>query len=290
MDTFISSAGAQIQQVSGAGEIDADTHGLTVQGALAVTAIDTTLGTITLPANGPWTIFGVWSMVVNATNTAAQAIAGYMRLESVNGDVTPNPAPSKFPFPTLGSYLGATANVAKCPLKIWPVRYEAPGKAQLNMIFRQHTVNTVAPQAVGGIIFGKTIPLDEPMLYVDHVRVASNVATIAAIGTITLAEKASRIHGICGMLYQDGTLTTAEEVIGRFLLSSDDIKMPPSEYPFSAAYGAGLGALIGNGDSAIPQFIPVIIPVIGGARIDAFLDLNTATTNNVGADIYIAYH
>jgi hypothetical protein len=65
--------------------------------------------------------------------------------------------------------------------------------------------------------------------------------------------------------------------------------MPPSDYPRSVAYGAGLGALINVSDHHSIVMIPVNIPVIGGARIDTFVDLNTALTNTADVEVYIAY-
>ena len=260
-----------------------------VSGPGAVTAIDTLLGTITLPAGGDWNIFGVFCQIVNATPTPAQSISGYFRLYAATGDLVPNPAPSKFPFPHLGAMLGATTDVVNCPLQIIPVAYVAPGKAQIQIIIHQDTTNTVAPQIVAGIIFGKTLPQDTAFVFVDQVRAAVTVATEAAIGTITLAEKATLITGVCGMIAQNGVLVTLEELIGQFRLGSDDVKMAPSSWPFSAAYGAGLGALINQSQPCVPRFIPVHIPVQGGARIDCFCDLNTAVTNACEAQVYIKY-
>jgi len=84
-------------------------------------------------------------------------------------------------------------------------------------------------------------------------------------------------------------LTTAEELIGFFRLSSDDVNLAPSQWPFGASYGAGVGALIGNDVIAPPSMIPVAIGVPGGARIDTFVDLNTALTNAAEVEIFIGY-
>lgn len=270
-------------------ELEADTHCMIVSGGLAVTAIDTLLGTITLPAGGGWNIFGVFVQVVNATPTAAQSVSGYMRLYAATGDLIPNPAPSKFPFAHIPAMLGATIDVVASPLQIIPVAYTAPGKAQIQIILHQDTTNTVAPQCVAGIIFGKTIPEDTPFIFVDQVRAAVTLATETSLGTITLAEKASLITGLCGMIAGNGALTTLEECLGQFRLGSDDIKMAPSSWPFSAAFGAGVGALINQSSVCLPVWIPVRIPVQGGARIDCFADLNTAFTNGAECQVYIKY-
>ena len=91
------------------------------------------------------------------------------------------------------------------------------------------------------------------------------------------------------MLINDGVLTTAEELIGFFRLASDDIDLVPAQYPFPMGYSAGLGALIMSGPFIPSDLIPVDIPVIGGARINCFVDLNTAVTTAAEVQVYIAY-
>jgi len=270
-------------------ELYANTHGMAVAGASGTAAADTTIGTITLPAGGPWIVHGFWGQVVSATATAAESIGGHIRLEVASGDLTPNPAPSKFPCFESGSSLGATIDRGQCPLNIFPVQYEAAGKAVINMIYHQAIACTVAPQVVMGLIFGKSVAEVKPFPFCDVSRAAVAAAADTAVGTITLAEKATRIVGVCGILSQDGVLVTAEELTGFFRLSSDDIKMPPMQLPFNNVYGAGEGALIQGGNQGNINFIPVDIPVPGGARIDSFVDLNTAVTNAADVEIFIAF-
>lgn len=212
-------------------ELEADTHCMIVSGAGAVTAIDTIVGTITLPAGGPWSIFGTFCQIVNATPTAAQGIAGHFRLNAASGDLTPHPAPSRFPFPYTAAMLGATVDVTTCPLDILPVAYTAPGKSQIEMILHQDTTNTVAPQVVMGLIFGHTLPVHSAFTFCDRMRAAVTLATETSLGTLTLSENAQMITGICGMIAGNGVLTTLEELIGQFRLSSDDIKLAPSSWP-----------------------------------------------------------
>lgn len=285
---FLAPPSAPQQQNRGT-ELEADTHCMIVSGAGAVTAIDTLVGTITLPAGGPWKIFGAFCQVVNATPTAAQALIGHFRINAATGDLIPNPAPSRMPFPWTPAMLGGTTDQTSCPLDIIPVAYEAPGKAQIELILHQDQINTVAPQVVMGLIFGKTLPVSTAVLFSDRVRANVTLATETSLGTITLAEKASLITGLCGMIAQNGVVVTLEETIGQFRLGSDDIKMAPSSWPFSSAFSAGLGALINQGEVCKPVWIPVSIPVIGGARIDVFADLNTAITNGAECSVFIRY-
>jgi len=277
-----------VSRVTG-GELESDTHGAVVVGAGGVVAGETVIGTITFPAGGPWKIWGLWGFMVNATITAAEVLSGNMRLNAVSGDILPNPAPSRFPLGAIGSILGATSAQQIHPLKIWPVDFEAPGKGVMQLIVNQPVGNTVAPQCALGVLFGKTVPSMTPFRYIDTVRAQTNLAPDTAIGTLTLAEKATRITAVGGILVQDNVITTVEELIGFFRLSSDDVRMPPAQFPFSAVYGGGLGALIGNPVAQTPVMIPVNIPVPGGGRIDAFVDLNTALTTNAEIEIYIAY-
>lgn len=250
---------------------------------------DTTIGQITLPAGGPWKIHNIFGLLASSTTTAGEASGGTMRIESVSGDIIPQPSPSRFPLIESGSFLGATSDVSTCPLHIYEVDWEAAGKAVMNMIYRQETTVTVAPQLVLGIAFGKDRPVKSPIIHCDVVRAAVTAAADTSLGTITLAESAKRITGILAMAIQDGVLTTAEELIGFCRLASDDIDFTPMQVPFANAFGAGLGATIAAGHPAYRQFIPVDIPVLGGARINCFVDLNTAVTNAAEIQLFIAY-
>lgn len=270
-------------------DVAADSHGDVVSGTGQTGAGEKSIGTITLPAGGPWIIWGVWGYVVPATATPAEAVEGHMRLNAKTGDVIPNPSPSKFPLPALPSFLGATQAASKVPLNVWPVSFEAPGKGVIELLYNQANVMTVAPEVVLGLLFGKTVPVGRPIRFIDRVRAAVNGAGDTVVGTITLAEKATRITHVGGILVQDNVVVAAEELIGFFRLASDDIRMQPMNMPFSAVYGAGLGTVIEAQSAQVPRMIPVEIPTPGGARIDCFVDLNTAVTNDAEVKIFIAY-
>jgi len=270
-------------------ELAADTHGAIVTGAAGTAAGETVIGTITFPAGGPWLIWGVYGFMVAVTPTAAEVVAGNFRLNAVSGDIIPNPAPSRFPMSAVGSQLGATLPSVLHPLKIWPVQYEAPGKGVMQMIVNQAVGNTVAPQCLLGVLFGKTIPSVMPIRFIDTVRAQVAAAVDTLIGTVTVAERATRITAVGGILAQDNVITTVEELIGYFRLASDDVRLPPAQFPFSGVWGGGLGALILTGGAQVPVMIPVEIPVEGGARIDCYALLNTLVTNAAEIEIFIAY-
>lgn len=269
-------------------ELEADTHGMVVTGS-ASAAGDNSLGSITLPAGGPWTIFGYWGQIVNATPTAAEGVSGHMFFRASQGDLDPNPAPVRFPFAETPAALGATIDRQAVPLTVHNIEYTAPGKSTIEFFLNLDVVKTVAVQAVMGIIFGKTRPEKIPMTFCDQVDVGVTSATETSIGTITLAEKATLIHGVCGILTPDLVQVTLEELTGFFRLDSADVKLTPMQFPFSAVYGAGLGGLINPTSGVVPFWIDTNIPVEGGARIDAYVDLNTAVTNAARAKVFVAY-
>lgn len=268
---------------------ESDNHGSVVAGAGSIAAGETVIGTITLPANGPWSIWGVWVMIAAATETAGESFGGNLRLNALDGDLEPNPAPVRIPTGMGGSFLGATVGVRACPLKVWPIDFQAPGKARIQMIYDEASAVTVATQVVCGLLYGKTFPSFNPITYIDRVRNAIVSAVDTSIGTITLSEKSKMITGIGVQITQDGVLTTAEELLGFLRLSSDDVNLAPSQWPLNAAYSAGLGALIGQSNIIIPDLIPVNIPVPGGARINCFIDLNTAITNAAEVEVFLSY-
>ena len=266
-------------------------HSMIVSGAASTTAGDTTIGTIELPArdSGDWLIHKIFAQAVRPTATAAESVGGNIRMAPAQGELSPNPAPSRFPVFESGSFLGATAPVTACPLHIYDVDYLATGQARIDMIYDNAIAATVAAQVVCGIIFGDERPFPVPMQFCDRVRTTFTSAADSAIGTITLSQNAQQIVGIAGIIQQDGVLTTAEELIGFFRISSDDIKLVPAQYPFNTVFGAGIGALIDGGNQGKIDFIPVNIPVAKGARLDCFVDLNTAVTNGADVEIFVAY-
>lgn len=266
-----------------------NTHIALVAGAGQTAAGELSIGSITLPAGGPWKIHNMFGLLARATATAGEMNGGYMRLDSVSGDITPQPSPSRLPLVESASFLGTVAEAPCCPLHIYDVDWTAAGKAVFNMIYRQETAVTVAPQLVLGVCFGKERPVKRPIICCDMVRAQVTAAADTAVGTITLAESAKRITGVLVQAIQDNVITAAEELIGFCRLASDDIDLTPMQIPFANAFGAGLGAAFLNLGQFNTEFIPLDIPVLGGARINAFVDLNTAVTNAAEIQVFIAY-
>lgn len=267
------------------------THAFAVQGpgGAAAGAITQIGANITLPAGGPWIIFGLWAQVVKATATVAEGTGGHLIVNALSGDLTPDPAPGRYPLIGNCAGVSAAASAAQVPLNIWPVNWSAAGKSVISLSYHNHLPTSVAEEVAAGIIFGDAIPEKRPLLFCDGVRSAFAAATEQTIGTITLSEKATRIVGILADVNHGDAWTAVEEVLATIRLASDDIKMPPAEFPCNRAFDAALGTLAGQTSAPQSQFIPVDIPVEGGARIACYATSSIAVTGNCEISIYLAY-
>lgn len=244
---------------------------------------------IVMPAGGPWTIFGLWGQVVKGAGAHSEGAGGQLILDSVSGDISPDPAPAKYPL--IGSPAAASANfhIAQVPLNIWDVRWEASGKAIVRLSYLNQLASTVACEVACGIIFGKEVPEKRPLIFCDSVYSAFASAAEQSIGTITLAEKATRLVGILADLNHGDAVTAAEETMATIRLASDDIKMPPAQYPCIRAFDAADGTHVGAPSTPRADFIPVDIPVEGGARINVYATTSISVTSNAEVLVYLAY-
>ncbi len=248
------------------------------------------IGTVTLPAGGPWNIVYAWALAVHATLTAAEYCGGSAIFTASSGDVTPNMSPCKIPTPLAGSVLNTTASMQFSKLSIMPLNLVASGKAVIVIDYDQFAAITVAPQVVAGLIFGNDVIESEMPANYDQVDLSVAAFAKTSIGTITIAETANKIVSITAIMANDGVLVTQQELLGFITLESDDVKIVPGQFPISGAYSAGIGATIGNPVAMAPVIIPVDIPVIGGARVDISADLNTALTNGAIINVILGYN
>lgn len=244
---------------------------------------------IVMPADGPWTIFGLWGQVVKGAGAHSEGAGGQLIIDSASGDITPDPAPGKYPLIGSPAADGGNFPAVAVPLNIWEVRWEAAGKASLRLSYLNQLASTVACEVACGIIFGKEIPEKRPLVFCDSVYSAFASAAEQSIGTITLAEKATRIVGILADLNEGEAITTAEECMATIRLASDDIKMPPAQYPCCRAFDAADGTPVGACSIPRADFIPVDIPVEGGARINVYATTSISVTHNAEVLVYIAY-
>ena len=258
-------------------------------GGTAARAITQIGGNITLPAGGPWSIFGIWGQVARITTVPNEGAGGELIISALSGDLTPDPAPGIYPI--IGPCVAESANsaIAAVPLNIWPVNWEAAGKAVLSLSYRNQLAITTGSITAGGILFGDSVPDKRPLTFCDSVQASWAATAETAIGTITIAEKATRIVGILADLNKGDAATAGEAVLATIRLASDDVKMPPAAYPCNRAFNASDGTAVGQSATPQSQFIPVDIPVTGGARIDVFATTTAAITANADIAVYIAY-
>ncbi len=244
---------------------------------------------ITLPAGGPWTIFGIWGNVAKRTTLPDEGSGGRLIIEAKSGDLTPDPAPGKYPLIGNSATNSANSGQTENALNIWPVNWQASGKAVISLSYQNITTITTGSAVAAGIIFGDAIPEKRPLVFCDGVSASFASATEQSVGSITLAEKATRIVGIFADINKLDAWTTGEPIIGTIRLASDDIKLPPSQYPFNRAFNAPDGTAVGGASTGQAQFIPVDIPVIGGSIIDIFATTLLSVTGNADVNVYIAY-
>lgn len=244
---------------------------------------------ITLPAGGPWTIFGLWGMAAKATTVPNEGAGGALIVNSFSGDISPDPAPGNYPLIGPCASEAANAAISANPLNIWEVNWQAMGKAVVQLSYLNQLAITTASAVAGGIIFGDTVPERRPLVFCDGVRASFASTAEQSIGTVTLSEKATRIVGIFADLNKGDAPTAGQAILGTIRLGSSDVKLPPSQYPMNRCFNASDGTAAGQSSTPQSQFIPVDIPVIGGARIDCFATTTISVTGNADVQIYIAY-
>lgn len=267
------------------------THGQLVRGTGGTAAGSRTQigSSITLPAGGPWLIHGVWIQAVQDTAVLSEAINGNLIVDARSGDINPDPAPGRYPANGMSSQASANFGIHAAPLNIFDVNWLAAGKAVIDLSFENLSGNASAPVVAAGIIYGDSIPEKKPLVFCDGVGATLTANTEASIGSITLAEKATKIVGIMATAMKDGAITVDEAMLATIRLDSSDVKFTPGEFPCGQAYNAADGTAVGG--SALPQnqFITLDMPVIGGSIINIFGTLANAVTAGLDVTVYIAY-
>lgn len=255
-------------------------------GAAALTQIGSN---ITMPAGGPFVIHDIWAQVAKVTTVPDEGTGGALKVEAISGDLQPNPAPGLYPL--IGSPISesSAAALSAVPLNLWRVNWAASSKATIKLSYLNQLAITTGSVVAAGIIFGDAIPEVRPLIFCDGVRSAFASAAEQTIGTITLAEKATRIVGIMADLNKGEASTTAEAVMATIRLASNDMNMPPSQYPCNRAFNASDGTAVGQSSVAQSQFIPVDIPVEGGAVITVYGTTTASVTGNAEIQVYLAY-
>ena len=267
------------------------THGLREFGTGSTTAATKKKigSTITLPAGGPWTIQYVWGQVATVTAVPDEGTGGILHIDALTGDLTPDPAPGKYPLIGHAISESAASRGGGMPLNLWPVNWQASGKAQIDLSYTNLLAITTAPAVAAGIIFGDSMPEVRPLKFCDVVSTSFASATEQTVGTITLAEKATRLVGVLADLGKGDAITTAEPCMAAIRLDSADIKLPPSQFPCDKAWDSSDGTAVGAAFAPRCDFIPLDISVVGGARIDVFVTSTQSVTGNADIHVYLAY-
>lgn len=244
---------------------------------------------ITLPADGPWIIHGLWGQVVKRSTVPNEGTGGVLEIVSVQGDIEPNPAPALFPL--VGSCVSesAAAAISAVPLNIWPVNYTAPGRATLQLFYTNDQAITTASEVLVGILFGTDIPAEPRGTFCASIQ-AEHASTLENnMGTITLSQNATKIVGIMADCNKADVPTAGEEIAATIRLSSDSINFQPGEFPCNRAFNASDGTAVGQATTPMTPFIPVDIPVVGGAIITVFDTSTISVTGNISVRVFLLY-
>ncbi len=266
------------------------THGLVVRGTGGIVAgARSQIGAnITLPAGGPWIIHGLWAQIAQTTAVTAESLDGSIQIDAVSGDLTPDPAPGRYPIGAVSAPVSANYGPQSMGLNIWPVAWSAPGKAVVALYHIPSNALAVAPATAAGIFFSDAIPTEQPLIFCDRIQADFAATAETAIGTITLSEKVSAIVGVCATICHTAAPAADIPVIGTFRLQSDDVDIRPFEGPFNQAISPGDGTIAGAPSIGMTKFIPVNIPIIGGSRVDGFATTIENVTNSASVQIYLA--
>lgn len=264
-------------------------HARTGTGSTAALAKTQIGADIVMPAGGPWIIHNLWAQVAKVTTIPDQGTGGDLIIETLAGDFDPNPTPGVFPL--IGSPANPSANdgIAPVPLNLWDVGWTAQGKASFKLSYRQELAITTASVVACGVIFGENRPERVPIKFCQVKRASFASATEQDLGEIQLSEGATRITGFLFSCQKGDAVTIAEPMVVTIRLASDDIEFPPSRYPCNVAFNAADGTPVGAQTMPMSQFIPVDIPVIGGARVNIFATSTQSVTGNIDISAYVAY-
>jgi len=116
------------------------------------------------------------------------------------------------------------------------------------------------------------------------VATAEGSTTETLIGTITLSSKAKRIVGVWATNIGADTLTSTEAVTGICRLDSDSMNLAPFKFPLDQF------SMLTGGSIALPtHIIPVDIPAVPLAQINAYITIDDATTGTFKCRVGLMY-
>ena len=236
--------------------------------------------------NGAHSIHGVQAKDTTVPN---EGTAGQLIVDSYSGDVKPDPAPGKYPMPGSPANVSANDGIAAVPVAMYDVAWEAAGKAVIQLFFLNILPITTGCDVVAGILFGDSRPEKVPLTFCDGVYASFTSSSETSLGSITLAEKATRIVGIMACLSHGDAITIAQPTAGYIRLNSNDVDFNPGMFPCNMAFDAADGIPVGACSSPQSNFIPVDIPIPGGAIVSILGTTTRSVTGNADFSVFLAY-
>lgn len=273
------------------------THSQGVSGAGATTGgTEVSIGTLTLPRPGPWNVWGLWYTTSPDLPATGEQLQSFIRVNDVNGDITPTPTPYTIPMWSMGAILGDGGNFYDVPWRYKPVNWNAAGGTVLDFLADQATTVSTATDHQMGVFYGVKPKMYDVMardVLANHYQAVAGTADTTAetsAGTVTLSEKSRLITGLCVDVVM-ATGTEGENLSGTARIQSDDLDLAPFIFPFSSVMASGLDPSEAHmeGVGHIPSFIPVHIPVPQGAAIEFLTTLEVDVTAAAITRCYIAY-
>lgn len=267
------------------------TYGLIVKGTSGTAAATKQqIGSnITLPAGGPWLIHKLHGVQAKINTVPNEGTAGQLIVDSYSGDLRPDPAPGKYPLPGSPANVSVNDGLAAVPVAMYDVAWEAAGKAVMQLFFLNHLAITTPSAVVAGIIFGDSIPEKRPYVFCDGIYSSFASTSETSLGSITLAEKATRIVGIMACLNHGDAVTIGQATAGYIRLQSNDVDLNPGMYPCNVAFDAADGVPVGSCSTPKSEFIPVDIPIPGGSIITILGTTTQSVTGNADFSVFLAY-
>lgn len=116
------------------------------------------------------------------------------------------------------------------------------------------------------------------------VATAEGSTTETLIGTITLSSKAKKIVGVWATCIGGDTLTSTEAVTGICRLDSDSMNLAPFKFPLDQ------WTALTSGIAGLPtHIIPVDIPAVPLAQINAYITIDDTTTGTLKCRVGLMY-
>lgn len=262
------------------------TFGLTETGLIVAASVGVQRfgNPMVLPANGPWIIHGIWGIPLWPAPSGENPILGHIGIQSITGDLDPDPTPALFPHPVQQVSTINAQGLLPTPIQIHPTAIKAAGKSQIQMVAEwagATGVNNI--RFIGGILFSDNPPRTLPVQRTATLFAQVTSASETALGIIQLPESADNLISISAQAAWLVPPAATEPLAGTIRLQSDDERLQPAAFPISfGLMGRTTAAPI---NSFLPPVltIPLDTKVLPGSRISVFCTFPTwlATTINV---------